>query len=136
MGLVIDTTALVEQNRLGLSAHEVIAAEETVVLPAHVWAEALIATRLAETPAQAARWRAKLERLRLAVPIESFGPEIAEHYADISRELAEMGTPMPQSDLAVAATARCLGFGVLVGASGEAQFWKVSGLRVVRIRRG
>lgn len=135
MGLVIDTSALVEQDRLGLSAAEVIAADEAVVLPAHVWAEALIATRHADTPARAARWRAKLERLRLAVSIEPFGPEIAEHYADISRELAEAGTPIPLSDLAVAATARWLDFGVLVGAAGEAHFWKVHALRVVRLRR-
>lgn len=135
MGLVIDTSALMEQERLGLAAQEVIAVEEAVVLPAVVWAEALLATRLADTPGRAARWRARLERVRLVVPIEPFTPEIAEHYADIFFELAGAGLAIPQNDLAVAATARALGFGVLVGASGEAHFWKISNLRVVRLRR-
>lgn len=57
---------------------------------------------------------------------------MAEHYADIFAELSEAGTMIPQNDLTVAATARTLGFGVLVGPKDEVHFRKVEGL-VVRV---
>lgn len=62
--------------------------------------------------------------------VQPFTADMAEHYADIFAELSEAGTMIPQNDLAVAATARALGFGVLVGPRDEAHFRKVPGLTV------
>ena len=44
--------------------------------------------------------------------------------------LSRRGQLIPSNDLAVAATAQHLGFGVLVGPSDEHHFRRVSGLRV------
>ncbi len=88
-------------------------------MPAIVWAEALVGVRLADTPLRAAQRRARLESLRIHCAIESFSPEIAEHYADIFAELSQGGGMIPQNDIAVAATARAVGFGVLAGPKDE-----------------
>jgi predicted nucleic acid-binding protein len=55
---------------------------------------------------------------------------IAEHHADIFAELTQSGTMIPQNDIAVAATARCLGCGVLVGPRDEAHFRRIASLQV------
>jgi predicted nucleic acid-binding protein len=59
-----------------------------------------------------------------------FTAETAEHHADIFAELTQNGTMIPQNDIAVAATARCLGCGVLVGPQDEAHFRRIAGLNV------
>ena len=131
MGLVLDTSALIEVER-GLEAGRSPAGpwDEEIILPAIVWAEALIGVRLADAPARAARRRSHLEAIRLRTEIVSFGAETAEHYADLYAELAAAGHRIPQNDLAVAATARFLGFGVLVGPGDEDHFRRIEGLPV------
>lgn len=99
-------------------------------MPAIVWAEALIGVRLATDAARAVRRLARLEAIRRVTGIEAFTPEIAEHYADIFAELSRKGRLIPQNDIAVAATARSLRFGVLVGPGDEAHFREVDGLKV------
>ena len=137
MALVLDTSALVELER-SLDRGQPLAAfaDEVVVIPAIVWAEALIGARLAQSPQGAARRRAHLEAIRLQTEIEAFTPEIAEHYADIYVELSEVGSPIPQNDIAVAATCRSLGCGVLVGPKDEEHFRRVPGLDVRVISAG
>ena len=131
MAIVLDTSALIELER-GLHREEppVSLQDEPVVIPAIVWAEALIGARLAGSPQQAARRRAHLEAIRLQTEIEAFTPEIAEHYADIYAELSLAGSLIPQNDIAVAATCRSLGCGVLVGPNDEGHFRRVQGLEV------
>jgi len=101
-----------------------------VAIPAIVWAEALIGVRLADTPLRAARRRAHLASIRRRADIEPFTAEIAEHYADIYAELSQRGALIPRSDMAVAATCRSLGFGVLVGPGDEDHFRRVANLDV------
>lgn len=48
-------------------------------------------------------------------------------------ELLRVGEPVPENDLAVAATALHLEFTVLVGLSGEGHFRRVAGLVVVQL---
>jgi predicted nucleic acid-binding protein len=55
---------------------------------------------------------------------------IAAHWADIFTELRRAGSAIPSNDLAVAATARHLDFGVLVGPRDEDHFRRAPGLRV------
>ncbi len=131
MGLILDTSALVALERsLDTTQPLNLEAEEIYALPAIVWAEALIGVRLAADASRAARRLARLEAIRRVTGIEDFTPLVAEHYADIFSELFRLGQLIPQNDIAVAATARALGFGVLVGPDDEAHFRHVPGLAV------
>ena len=131
MGLILDTSALIAWERLDtIELPATLVDEEILILPAVVWAEALVGVRLADTSQRAARRRAQLEALRRTLDIFPFTADVAEHYADIAAELSRAGTPIPQNDLAVAATARHLGYGVLVGPRDEAHFLRVEGLSV------
>lgn len=129
MAIVLDTSALIElEKSLALDKPPALPADEGVVLPAIVWAEALIGARLADTPVRAARRRAQLEVIRQEADIQPFTPEIAEHYADIYAELSQQGALIPQNDIAVAATCRAIGAALLVGPNDEAHFRRVPGL--------
>jgi tRNA(fMet)-specific endonuclease VapC len=135
VGLVLDTSALVELERLlPREPPEELPWEEELILPAIVWAEALAGVRLADTALRAAQRRARLETLRVHVPIEPFSADIAEHYADIFAELMHSGQMIPQNDIAVAATARAARFGVLAGPRDEKHFQRVPGLTVKVLR--
>jgi len=140
MGVVVDTSALVAAERLAKSESStgVTAwadrigqlAAESAVLPAVVYAELMVGVLLADTPARAAARRAKIEALTVRVPIVAFGPAIAEEWARLFATLSRRGELIPANDLAVAATARHLGFSVLVGPSDEAHFRRVPDLDV------
>ena len=133
MGLILDTSAVIALERSKTNSHPIsLDPMELYALPAIVWAEALTGVRLASNSSGAARRLARLEAIRRITGIEDFTDIVAEHYADIFSELSRSGTLIPQNDIAVAATARRLGFGVLVGPQDEAHFRRVSGL-VVRV---
>jgi predicted nucleic acid-binding protein len=131
VGLILDTSAVVAWEReqaAGTSA--VLDPNEVYALPVIVWAELLIGVRMAANARRAAQRLARLEAIRRVTGIELFTPEIAEHYADIFFELSKKGRLIPQNDIAVAATARALKFGVLVGPKDEAHFREITGLKV------
>lgn len=131
MGLILDTSAVVAMERAAESSMSLtLEAKETYALPAIVWAEALVGVRMASSALRAARRRARLEAIRRVTGVVDFTPLVAEHYADIFAELSQLGTLIPQNDIAVAATARTLGFGVLVGPNDEAHFRRVTGLEI------
>jgi predicted nucleic acid-binding protein len=131
MGLILDTSALVAWERAQNDGRTLALDDsEELVMPAVVWAEALAGVRLADSAARAARRMSRLEALRRVMGIEPFTAETAEHHADIFAELTQSGTMIPQNDIAVAATARCLGCGVLVGPRDEAHFRRIAGLEV------
>lgn len=136
MGLILDTSALVELERSwGSSSPLSLDPNEVYALPAIVWAEALVGVRLASDAARAARRLARLEAIRSQTGIEDFTPLVAEHYADIFSELSRKGRLIPQNDIAVAATGRALRFGVLVGPADETHFRCVEGLDIQIIGR-
>jgi predicted nucleic acid-binding protein len=140
MGLVIDTSALVAAERVSIGMknpgtrqwEQVLGqvAGESAVLPAATYAELLVGVELAGNPKRAAARRARIDALTLRIPIVEFDGAIAEEWARLFAALSRRGQLIPSNDLAVAATARHLGFGVLVGPSGERHFRRVSGLRV------
>jgi predicted nucleic acid-binding protein len=131
MGLILDTSALVAMERAAESSVlPGLEAGETYAIPAIVWAEALIGVRMASNASRAARRRARLEAIRRVTGVVDFTPLVAEHYADIFAELSQEGTLIPQNDIAVAATARALEFGVLVGPNDEVHFRRVPGLEI------
>ena len=105
-------------------------ASESAVLPAVVYAELMVGVQLADGPQRAAGRRAKIEALAVRVPIVDFGAAIAEEWARLFAALSRAGQLIPANDLAVAATAMHLGFGVLVGPADERHSRAVPGLRV------
>jgi predicted nucleic acid-binding protein len=85
---------------------------------------------MAANARRAAQRLSRLEAIRRVTGIEPFSAEIAEHYADIFFELSKKGRLIPQNDIAVAATARALRFGVLVGPKDEAHFREIAGIKI------
>lgn len=136
MGLVVDTSALVDLERASGDWEAMLAGigAEAVVLPAIVYGELLVGVRLAGRTDRASARRAKIGALVERVPIVQFGREIAERWADLFASLSRRGRLIPANDLAVAATAIQLDFGVLVGARDEAHFRRVPKLQVRTFR--
>jgi tRNA(fMet)-specific endonuclease VapC len=132
LGLVVDTSAFVDLERESAAWEQALGdlAHEPVVLPAIVYGELLVGVRLASSSTRASGRRAKIAALATRVPIVEFGREVAERWADLFAVLSKRGDLIPANDLAVAATAIHLGFGVLVGAQDEAHFRRVPKLRV------
>lgn len=139
MGLVIDTSALVDAERLAArdtAAWDVLLArigDRPAVLPAIVYAEALAAAELAGTTKRARARRARLAALAGAVGVVDFDVDVARAWAHLFATLRRSGRMIPANDLAVAATSRHLGYGVLVGTGGERHFRAIDGLEVVTI---
>lgn len=142
MGLVIDTSALIAVERQSASLKGEDAwvrqfpqlAAEPVVLPAIVLAEILAGVAMADTAMRTAARRARIDALVAHVPVVDFDSEIAEEWARLFASLSRSGRMIPSNDLAVAATARRLQFGVLVGPSDEKHFKMVDDLRVETLR--
>jgi predicted nucleic acid-binding protein len=132
MGVVIDTSAAVAVERVGDDWAQLLEpyAEEAVVLPAIVYAELLVGAALAATPKLAKQRRRGVVALAGAVDIVDFGPAIAERWAELFADLTRQGRMIPSNDMAVAATALHLGYGVLAGPTDEGHFRVVPDLRV------
>jgi tRNA(fMet)-specific endonuclease VapC len=130
VGLVVDTSALVDAERAGSDVVEALADMGVPgVIPAIVFAELLVGVQLAGGRRRRAR-REKLDALVEVLPIVDFGREASERWAELAASLRRRGQTIPSNDLQVAATALVLRFGVLVGRADEAHFRRVRGLRV------
>ena len=136
MGLVIDTSALVAVERRSEDWEAALGSvsDEVAVIPAIVYAELRVGVHLATSRGHAAARRARVAALVAVVPVVEFGRETAERWADLYAELRSSGDLLPANDLAVAATALELGYGVLAGPLDEARFRRVQGLRVETLR--
>lgn len=136
MGLVIDTSALVAMERSGDDWQRLVQpfGSESVALPAIVYAELLVGAELAKDAARAAARRARIDTLVSRVPLVDFGAGPATHWARLFAHLSRAGRLIPANDLAVAATALFLKFGVLVGPRDEAHFRGVPELRVEALK--
>jgi predicted nucleic acid-binding protein len=132
LGLVIDTSFVVDLERAGTSWHQIerTAGDERVVLPSIVCAELLCGVHLADTSKRATDRRAKIDALVARVPVVPFGVDTAAKWAELFATLQRSGAPIPANDLVVAATAFELDFGVLVGQRDEGHFRRVPRLRV------
>lgn len=135
MGLVIDTSALVAIERRGNRWEESLSTigDETLALPAIAYAELLAGVELADTPERSAARRTKIDAMAGRVPVVPFGTMTAERWAKTFAALYRSGSLIPANDLAVAATALELGFGVLIGPENEAHFRRVPDLRIERL---
>lgn len=132
MGLVIDTSALVTLERAGSRWEHLVSAfaAEPLAMPAIVYAEILVGVFLADSAERAARRRTRLDALADLVPIVEFDRQVAAVWADLFATLLRAGTMIPANDMAVAATALHLDYGVCVGPADERHFHSVPGLRV------
>lgn len=136
MGLVVDTSALVSRERAGSGWEGVLAElDEPVVVPAIVYAELLVGAELARTASRRKARHAKVTALIGRAPLVEFGREVAEWWSELFAQLSRRGELIPANDLAVAATALHLGFGVLVGGD-EQHFHRVPKLRVQILSEG
>jgi len=133
MGLVIDTSALIELERRGpdWGIGEAAPFDEPAVIAAIAYAEVMVGVHLADTAARARQRKARLAALVSHCAIVEFGRTTAEHWSDIFAQLSRDGKMIPSNDIAVAATALELEFGVLVGPQDEKHFRRVHGLRCV-----
>jgi predicted nucleic acid-binding protein len=138
VGLVIDTSALAAIERASASWEDALASlgDEPAALPAIVCAELLVGVHLAQGAARAEGRHAKVRALLSTLPVVDFTLGVAEHWAELFAALSRRGQLIPANDLAVAATARHLGFGVVVGPRDEGHFRAVPGLRVELLRLG
>jgi len=136
MGLVIDTSALVALERSATPWEGDVCGSEDAAIPAIVYAELMVGVRLADNMERAAQRQAKIDALVATIPVVEFGSAVAERWADLYASLSRKGRLIPANDLAVAATALAIGFGVLVGPADEAHFRTVPGLRVVVLGEG
>lgn len=132
MGLVIDTSAAVAIERSGADWAELIDAHsgEHVALPAIVYAELLVGVELADSAKRARQRRRAVEALVAVAGLVEFGSAIAEVWSELFAVLSRTGRMIPANDLAVAATAVHLGYGVLSGPQDESHFRAVPELRV------
>ena len=132
---MVDTSALIAVERAGRDWQERLGGlgGEPAVIPAIVYAELLVGVSLAENKVRAADRRARVEALVSRCPVIEFGREIAARWADIFAALSKGGKMIPANDLAVAATALHLDFGVLLGPKDEVHFRRIPGLRCERL---
>jgi tRNA(fMet)-specific endonuclease VapC len=71
--------------------------------------------------------RTKVEQFAARLEVLTFGPEAADHAADIRADLERKGTPIGGYDILIAGHARSKGLVVVTGNLGE--FSRVEGLR-------
>jgi len=135
MGLIIDTSAIIELERARASWERIFesAGDEPVFLAAIVWAELVAGVHVADSVPRALRRRERLDRLRDHVPILPFTAEIAELWAELFANLQRAGTPIPSNDLCVASTAIAHGHSILVSSKDEAHYRRVERAEVVTL---
>lgn len=144
MGLVIDTSALVDADRLAppdAQARDAWAplltsiGDQPAALPAIVYAELLVGVELADSPRRAAARRTRIDALTAHASLVEFDADIARIWARLFADVNRAGRRIPANDLAVAATAIHLAYAVLVGQSDEKHFRAIEGLQVETLSR-
>jgi predicted nucleic acid-binding protein len=135
MGIVLDTSALVvlERGETALDATLKDRLDDPMVIPMVVWAEMLVGIRMARTADVAARRRARMEELRLHVPLIPFNAAIAEHYADIFAECIRDGRMIPQNHMAVSRHRQAFRVSCAGESQGRIRFRCVQGLLVITL---
>jgi len=131
MGIILDTSAVVELERKGRSLESFLPDEVTdLYLPTLVLAELWIGIELASNDGTRQLRRGKVLALMAGTTPIPFDEELAPTYAKLYAALRAKGIQIPSNDLAIAATALHHGHEVLVGSCDEAHFRSVPGLKV------
>jgi predicted nucleic acid-binding protein len=137
MGLVIDTSAVIDLQRSQTPAADVLRryGDEPLVIPTIVVAEVLAGARLAPGKRRQAEIQQSVDAILAIALAVDFDMRLVPTWADLFASLERRGTRIPSNDVIVAATAVHLEYGVLVGALDEVHFRRIRGLRVVPIVR-
>lgn len=106
--LILDTGVLVAAVR-GRFDLTTLSDEDDAALPAVVIAEYLAGVLRDNDPGRRAAQRAFLDDVLAAVPVEDYGPTVAEHHAELLAHVRDTGQPRGTHDLIIAATARASG---------------------------
>jgi tRNA(fMet)-specific endonuclease VapC len=127
VGVLIDTSVFVEQERQGRPLEDAIDDEEWGISVVSV-SELLHGVRRARGATRTRRqaWVEALLAGAEAVPITT---PVARVHAEVWASLAEQGTAIGQHDLWIGATALTYGLGVVT--RNERDFMRIPGLRVV-----
>lgn len=136
MGTLIDTSVLIDLERSGLPADELLAAideTEELFLSAITVGELMIGAESGVDAMQRHKRRKNAEKVLASFPCLSVGVEVAEYYARIASALLAKKTPIGVNDTWIAATAMNHSLRVLTG--NVKHFERVDGLQVLAWKR-
>jgi tRNA(fMet)-specific endonuclease VapC len=102
--LILDSTALIDAERVGRSLNRTIADEDDVAIAAVTAAELLVGVELADDAHRAAR-AAFVRSVLDTVPVEDYDVGVARAHAVLLAHVRRTGRPRGAHDLIIAATA-------------------------------
>ena len=108
MQLLLDTTFLVDVERVGGDLGDVIEDDDDVAVAAVSIAELRVGALLAD-PRRRGRRAAYVDAVVAHIPIISYTLQVAESHAALLLAVREQGRPRGAHELIIAATARCTG---------------------------
>lgn len=103
--LLLDTTFLIDADRLGDSLDELIDDDDDVAVAAVTIAELRVGVLLADDKRRSAR-RSFVDDVLASIPVLDYDLTIAEAHADLLVEVRRQGRPRGAHDLMIAATAK------------------------------
>lgn len=134
MGLLIDSTVLIQAERRGLTPEGLMGAlvdrwgDEEIALSAMTAGELYHGCWRADTPARRARRTEFVEALLSAIPVVPLGLPVMRVFGEVDARLSAAGKRLPTSDLLIGCTALSRGDGVLTG--NVRHFRRIPGLAV------
>ena len=102
--LLLDTTFLVDADRLGIELDDLIGDDDEVAIAAVTLAELLVGVRLANRTRRPARERF-INDIRATIPIVDYDASVARSHAELLVAVRHQGRPRGAHDLIIAATA-------------------------------
>jgi predicted nucleic acid-binding protein len=137
MGLVLDSSVLIVAEREAKPVSVLLATlkeqhgENEIVLSSVTVIELEHGLHRAQTPEQAQNRRNYLDTVFAAIPVESFGKEMAQIAAKVDADARKAGKVIPFSDLLIGATA--LHYGYSVGTRNLRHFRMIPSLTVLSL---
>lgn len=135
MGLILDSSILIQAERQGVSVSSLLASLSDLYQEVDISLSAVSVFELehgyyrANSPSVAARRRRYIDDALSALPVETLTEEIARYAASIDASCKNSGLVIPVSDLLIGATALYFGHGVVT--HNVRHFRMVPGLSVV-----
>jgi predicted nucleic acid-binding protein len=135
LGVVLDSSVLIEAERRNRTAAQVIEAvvekvgTVPIILSAMTVAEVGHGIYRANTPQIRARRRAFLDELKATIPVHTITETTAEIIGRIGGEQAAKGINLPLADLIIGACALELGFAI--GTDNSRDFDRIPDLKVI-----
>lgn len=106
--LLLDTTFLIDAERVATDLDELIGDDDDVAIAAITVAELTVGVQLA-TPRQRPRRQAYVDEITASIPILPYDESVAVHHANLLVSVRRTGQPRGAHDLIIAATAAAAG---------------------------